>query len=173
MDGAVAVGRHEPAPVTGLTYTATVDPTGGGADTFSFAIVHVETEGEDRAVVQDVMRGWGRVGGQAPDLVGVVREIAATCRAYGLTEVTGDRYAAGWVRQAFQEAGLMYRESAVDKSRAYLEAEPLFARGAVVLLDHPALLRELKTLERRPRAGGKDVVDHRGAATMTTPTRCA
>ena len=28
------------------------------------------------------------------------------------------------------------------------------------MLDHPQMLRELKMLERRYRAGGRDVVDH-------------
>jgi hypothetical protein len=48
----------------------------------------------------------------------------------------------------------------VDKSLAYLETEPLFAQGRIELLDHPQLARELKLLERRPRAGGRTLVDH-------------
>jgi hypothetical protein len=48
----------------------------------------------------------------------------------------------------------------MDKSTTYLECEPLFAQARVELLDHPTLLRELRLLERRPRAGGKTVVDH-------------
>ena len=37
---------------------------------------------------------------------------------------------------------------------------PLFAQGRIEILNHPQLIRELKLLERRPRAGGKDLVDH-------------
>jgi hypothetical protein len=160
VDEAVLEGRHELAPREGVAYQAAADPSGGGKDAFTFAVVHVEGEGEARRVVQDVMRGWGRVGGRAPDLAGVVREIAEVCRRYGVTEVAGDRYAGAWVRQAFQEAGLAYREAEMDKARAYLEAEPFFAQGRVGVLDHPTLVRELKTLERRPRAGGRTLVDH-------------
>lgn len=48
----------------------------------------------------------------------------------------------------------------LDKAAAYLEIEPLFATGRLALLDHPQLSRELKLLERRPRAGGRTIVDH-------------
>ncbi len=51
-------------------------------------------------------------------------------------------------------------EEAEEKSRACLEVEPLFAQGRIEILDHPQLMRELKMLERRPRAGGKIIVDH-------------
>ena len=42
----------------------------------------------------------------------------------------------------------------------YLESIALFSQGRLELLDHPRLVRELQSLERRTRAGGKDVVDH-------------
>ncbi len=116
------------------------------------------------------MRGRARVPGGGPlDLEGVVREIADTVRRYGLHTVIGDRYAGHWVREAFSRAGLRYEEATLrkdgepvplDKASAYLEVEPLFAQGRIELLDHPQLLRELKLLERRPRVGGKTLVDH-------------
>ncbi len=151
---------HELPPRGGVEYVAAVDPSGGGADAFTLAICHAEGEGDERRIVQDVMRGWGRVGGQAQDLVGVVREIAAICVSYRVGRVTGDRYAAEWVRQAFREAGLIYEDSARTRSQAYLECQPLFATGRIALLDHPVMIRELKCLERRPRAGGQTLVDH-------------
>jgi hypothetical protein len=50
--------------------------------------------------------------------------------------------------------------SDIPKSQIYLEAAPLFARGLVVLPDHPRLLRELRLLERRTHRSGRDTVDH-------------
>src|SRR5262249_14987796 len=64
-----------------------------------------------------------------------------------------------WVRVG-QEAGIVYREARLDRSQAYLEAEPLFAQGRIALLDHPPLIRELKCLEQRPRPGGRTQIDH-------------
>ena len=60
---------------------------------------------------------------------------------------------------AFQAEGIQYKEG-TEKSRAYLEMEPLSAQGRIEILDHPKQVRELKALERRARAGGKTVVDH-------------
>jgi len=48
----------------------------------------------------------------------------------------------------------------MDKSTAYLEAEPLLTQGRVELLDHPQLIRELTLLERRPRPQGRTLVEH-------------
>lgn len=157
VEGAIVAGRHELPPREGLRYVAAVDPSGGGADAFTLSIVHREGEGAEACVVQDVMRGWHRVGDA---LSGVVREIAETVKHYRLGEVVGDRYAAGWVRERFAEAGVRYREAEADKSAAYAELEPVFAQARVELLDHPHLARELRNLERRPLAGGKIRIDH-------------
>ncbi|MGH7393261.1 MAG: hypothetical protein ACREM3_27975 [Candidatus Rokuibacteriota bacterium] len=169
VDAAVVPGRHELPRREGVRYVAAVDPSGGGPDAFTLAVVHREGSGAEQRIVHDVMRGRGRVGGGPLDLEGVVREFAATVHAYGLSTVIGDRYAGAWVREAFARAGLRYDDATVrkngepvtlDKSTAYLEAEPLFAQGQIEVLDHPQLSRELKMLERRPRAGGRTTVDH-------------
>ncbi len=169
VDQAVVPGRYELPPRDGIKYVAAVDPSGGGADAFTLAICHAEGRGADARVVQDVMRGWQARRDSVVDLEGVVREIAACCRAYDCHTVVGDRYAGQWVREAFRRAGLRYEEPtlrkdgedvALDKSAAYLEVEPLFAQGKIELVDHPQLVRELKLLERRPQSGGKTRVDH-------------
>src|SRR5215469_10314050 len=56
--------------------------------------------------------------------------------------------------------GIAYIHSETDKSGAYLEMEPLFAQGKIEILDHFELSRELRLLERRPRPGGKVIIDH-------------
>ena len=164
VDSAVMTGRHELPPRDGIEYLAACHPSGGGADAFTLAVVHVEGKAGERRVVQDAMKGWARVATTAPDLVGVVHEIADLLRRYRVSRVTGDRYAGQWVRQAFREARITYLESERDRSQAYLEVEPLFAQGRIAILDHPTLARELKLLERRPRAGGKTLVDHPSGA---------
>jgi hypothetical protein len=172
VDQAVIPGRHELPPRDGIRYVAAVDPSGGAVDAFTLAIVHNDGDRENRRIIQDVMRGWSRRGGDAVDLEGVVREIAVLCKHYGVHTVAGDRYAAGWVRERFKAEGIRYVDAELpvpqepdakrylDKSLAYLEVEPLFAQGRLELLDHAPLARELKMLERRPRAGGRTLVDH-------------
>ncbi len=159
VDAAVTAGRHELPPQEGVRYAAGVDPSGGGADAFTLAVAHAEGQGAERRVVQDVMKGWRRTGTAQVDLAGIVAEIAAICRRYRVTAVGGDRYSAGWVRQEFQRQSIRYEE-APDKSHVYLECEPLFAQGQIDVLAHPVLVRELRILERRPRPGGRTLVDH-------------
>jgi hypothetical protein len=173
VDDAVVRGRYELPPRPGVVYTAAVDPSGGGADAFTLCICHGEGAGADLRVVVDVMKGWSRTRQSAVDLEGVVKEIAACCGHYGIRAVSGDRYGSGWVRERFRAEGLLYREpelkrpnepvgTYLDKSAAYVEVQPLFAQGRIDLLDSPPLIRELRCLERRARAGGKPVVDHPG-----------
>jgi hypothetical protein len=77
-----------------------------------------------------------------------------------LSTVTGDAYAAEWVEASFRDAGISYQRSEKPKSALYLEAQTLFARGAISLPDYAILLRELRLLERRTHRSGKDTVDH-------------
>lgn len=145
VEGAVVQGRLELAADPGLNYVCAVDASGGGADAFTLAITDEEArDGEERRIVQDVMRGWRRKGDDALDLQGVVVDIAEVLERYGLPEAHGDRYAAGRVRPTFARFGIDYIPATLDKSAAYLEAQPLFAQDLLDLLDHPQLVRELK-----------------------------
>jgi hypothetical protein len=102
---------------------------------------------------------------QQVDLEGIVAEIAGIAKQYGVRTVHGDRYSRHWVAQAFQRHGLRYdADHGLDKTAAYLEAEPLFAQGRIFLLDDPTQRRELVCLERRPRPGNKATVDHPNSA---------
>jgi hypothetical protein len=170
IDAVVHTARRELPPQQGLRYIAAVDASGGGADAFTLAIVHAEGEGAARRVIQDVMRGWSKPRDGQTDLEGAVQQIATIVKSYGISTVCGDRYAKGWVREAFRRHSIRYDDAMIrdknservylDRSAAYLEVEPLFAQGLIALLDHPTLVRELKNLERRPQSGGKDRVDH-------------
>lgn len=178
IESVVVDDRHELGLRDGVQYFAAVDPSGGGADAFTCSIVHVEGAGDDSRVVQDVLRGWARRGGESPDLRVVVTEIAELVKSYDVNSVVGDRYAAGWVRQAFEAEGIQYIESWLTRSQAYIEALPLFSQGRLELLDHRQLARELQCLERKKRSGGKDAVDHpRGGhddyANVTILAACA
>lgn len=128
-------------------------------------MVHAEGTGADLHVVQDLLKGWGaRRSGQV-DLEGIVAEIAGIAKRYSVRTVHGDRYSRDWVAQAFERHGLRYdADHGLDKTAAYLEAEPLFAQGRIAILDDATQRRELVCLERRPRPGNKATVDHPNSA---------
>jgi hypothetical protein len=160
ISAAVVAGRFELPPMPGVIYAAGVDPSGGGSDAFTFSIAHPEiNEAGSIVIVQDLLRGQARTKAKIVDLEAVVKEYADICKQYGIPEVIGDRYAAGWSKQAFERCGIKYID-APEKSTLYTSIEPLFATGAIALLDHATQARELQILERKARAGGKVVVDH-------------
>jgi hypothetical protein len=151
-----AVDRTRPPelpPRSRVYYTAFVDPSGGaiGGDSYTICVAHKERDGR---FVVDAVRGH-----QGPfDVDTVTGEYAALCKEFRIGDVHGDAYAREWV--AWTRAGVGYVQSELNASMLYLEALPLWTRGLVTIPDHPALVRELRLLERIPGRIGKDQVTH-------------
>lgn len=138
-----------------MKYFAFGDAASGerkGNDRFSVAVASLH---HDRAVL-DVLRWWPPPFNPSS----VIAEIADLMRRYRITQISGDRYAPGFVAEQFRQHGITYVPSPLDRSQLYLELLPLVNSGQVVLLDVPELLRELRGLERRRGTGGRDRVDH-------------
>jgi hypothetical protein len=75
-------------------------------------------------------------------------------------KVTGDRYAGEWPREAFRSEGIQYEVAAKTKSDLYLALVAFVHGEQVELPESDAMLRELRSLERRRGTSGKDRVDH-------------
>lgn len=90
----------------------------------------------------------------------VTEEIAALLKSYRCTQVTGDKYAAQWVVEAFAKTGIKYAQSVADRSAIYLDCLPLFTSGRARLIDNARLVAQFAALERRTFSTGKDRVDH-------------
>jgi hypothetical protein len=157
VESAIDRGVHERTPQDNLRYVAACDASGGGEDSFTYCVAHREPDG---TIVQDLLKGHRRA-----SLEATVAQIAATLACYRVRSIEGDRYAANWVVEAFQRAGVRYEPSkdpsgkALDQSAAYEACEPLFATGKVRLLDHPKQ-REWSLLERTARPGGASHITH-------------
>jgi len=152
IEAAVIPGRWQLPQIEGVNYIAFCDPSGGRVDSFTLAITHKDGE----KIILD------RLEEKRPPFnpQEVVKEYAGILKGYGLSSVTGDKYAGAWVTQSFDDEGITYEPSKLNKSEIYLEFEPLMARQAVELLDIKRLFEQLRGLERRTRSGGKDLVDH-------------
>src|SRR5512144_2062933 len=106
-------------------------------------VVRGTGHGPSLRIVQEVSRGWRGERGQS--VTDIVEAVAGVFRARDLGDLFGDGYAPGWVGQAFATAGIRYHIATLGqvegtpkrltKSRAYIEAEPLFAQGRVQILD--------------------------------------
>jgi hypothetical protein len=81
-------------------------------------------------------------------------------RQYWCTKITADNFSGEWAASAVRESGVEFRRCELPKSALYLEGLSRFTRGQIRIPNHPALLRELRLLERRTMRSGRDAVDH-------------
>jgi hypothetical protein len=157
LDACTTPGVVERPPVPGVGYVAFLDAAAGsGKDSFALAVAH----GDGDVAVLDCVRE-----ARPPfDPFAVAGDLAQILHAYGCVEAQADRFAGAWVVEAFARHRIVVSQDAEPKSQLYLAALPLFTAGKVDLLDMPKLRSQLAALERRRRAGGRDIVDHAPSA---------
>lgn len=145
--------RRELPPMSGVTYFAFCDPSGGSQDSMTVAIAHRERDGLG---LLDCVREL-----RAPfSPEAAVLLFVDTLRLYRVSTVTGDRYAGEWPRERFSRMGVTYRPAEMTKSELYQALAPLINGGRCSLLDVPVLQKQLVGLERKTTRGGKDSIDH-------------
>jgi hypothetical protein len=156
IDAALVPGRIELPPVSGVRYTAFVDPSGGASDAMTLGIAHKEGE---TAVLDCVCVATPPFSPEE-----VTKQFAETLKRYRIYSVRGDRYAGEWPRERFRVHGITYEIADKPKSDIYRDCLPLFTGSRVELLDNKRLVSELQGLERRTSRGGRDSIDHRPGA---------
>jgi hypothetical protein len=156
IDACVAKGVTVRSPLVSIGYRAFVDPSGGSNDAMTLAISHKEN---GRAVLDCVLE---RKAPFSPD--SVVAEFAALLKVYGVSTVTGDRYAGEWPAERFSAYGIRYAPAELNRSELYLAFLPLVNSGRVDLLDNARMVSQFVGLERRTSRGGRDTVDHAPAS---------
>jgi hypothetical protein len=153
IEAAVPPGCYEISPMSGIVYRAFVDPSGGSQDSFTLGLAHRDDDGRG---ILDCIRE--RRPPFSPDAV--VEEFAAVLKSYNVHEVTGDRYAGEWPRERFDQRGITYEPAEKPKSAIYQEFLAVINSGRCELLDHPRMIGQLCSLERRTARGGRDSIDH-------------
>jgi len=135
-------------------YQAFTDPSGGRNDSFTLAIGHFNFENQKYAT--DLVKAF-----PAPfNPSEVVKEISQILRQYRITRVTGDRYSAAWVEESFRKESISYQQCELNKSKLYLELEPLINTQQILIPKDKNLINELLNLERKTGRSGRDSVDH-------------
>ena len=139
LDATVESGVLVRPPLDGLTYHAFADPaSGSGGDAFTLSIAHREQHnGSERIVIDLIFEKRPKFNPSE-----VIEEIAALLRTYRLKAVTGDKYAAGFVIEAFRNQKIDYRHGRLDRSEVYLGFLPLVTAGQLMMLDHPRALAQ-------------------------------
>ena len=154
VEACVSVGVRERPPISGVTYSAFVDPSGGSADSMTLAIGHQE----DDVAVLDAIRE--RRPPFSPE--DVVREFAALLKSYRITKCTAiATLASGHANASASTASPMRRPR--NQSRTFIE------------IYCPQSIREWsicsKTRDCLRRSLALSVVLHEAAATASTMHR--
>jgi hypothetical protein len=157
IDAAIIANRTELPFSRERGYVAFCDMSGGMHDAAVLGIAHKEPGRRAEHVVLDQLL----VEPAPHEPHEVCARFSAILQRFGIRAVTGDRYGAEWVANAFKHHNIRYEPAGLDKSAIYAEVLPLFSEKRVELLDIRRLATELRLLERRPRTGGRgDSVDH-------------
>lgn len=152
VEALVVPGRFELTPRERTKYRAFVDVSGGRSDGSALAIGHKE----DRKAVIDFVRLW-----RSPhNPHEVISDMSRELNRFGIRKVTGDQYAAEFVAGAFNQHNLKYVKAEKPKTQLYSELLPMLCSSEIELLDNEELTKQISSLERRTRSGGRDVIDH-------------
>ena len=152
VEACVSLDVRERAPISSTRYFGFIDPSGGSADSMTLAVGHREKD----VVVVDALRER-RPPFSPEDVVG---EFAALLASYRVTSISGDRYAGEWPKERFRDHGISYEPAQKPKSDLYRDLLPAINSRKIDLLEHPRLLTQLVSLERRTARGGRDSIDH-------------
>jgi hypothetical protein len=148
-------GVHELPPEPGTKYTAFADCAGGtGADSFALAVAKRDAATRGAVLVAIRERRPRFVPAQ------VIGELAMLLKAYGITEVQGDKYAVGFHADEWRQHDIKFIACERTTSENYLSLLPLLLAGRVRLLDNATLRNQLASLERRVGAGDRETVSH-------------
>ncbi len=155
VEACISEGIRERAPEQGINYSAFVDPAGGsGKDSFTLAIAH-----KDKLTSMGVLDCIREI--RPPfNPAQVAQDFAATLKSYGISKALSDKFAGAFPVEAFKRNGITLEQSAKPKSDLYRDFLPLLNSKRVDLLDHPRLVTQLSSLERRTARSGKDSIDH-------------
>jgi len=144
----------ELAPKSGNFYYAFVDPAGGsGSDSFALAVAYRDGQ----QIVIAAIREY-----RPPFMATVVVEqTAMLLRMYGITRISGDKWAGGVFPDLYQRAGIRYEQIELIKSDIYSGILPILNSGRMTMMRDERLIYQLASLERTTAFGsGREKIDH-------------
>ncbi len=158
MMEAIVPGRRRLKPQSEREYVGFVDMSGGSSDDATLAIAHRDGGGQDVKLALDLVTNQSFPPPFNPR--SAVKRFADRLKKYGLTRVTGDRFAGETFRRDFEDHGITYVPCTMSKRELYEQLEPELNAGAVELLDHPKLQEQLLTLVQRGQRIDHQPGDH-------------
>lgn len=155
IERAIVDGRTELLPESGVSYMAFCDPSEGlskGGDSMTFSIGHVH----EKKIIIDLLSEF-----RPPfDPAVVIGDIARSCRAYGISEMTQDRHAIGWISKDLRAHNIDVEVAKSTKSELYGYFSVLMNKDLVQLPDSERLKKQLIGLQRTLKGGKSVKIDH-------------
>ena len=142
-------------PQPGTMYVCFVDAASGveGGDSFAIVIAH---KLGDRVVIDAIREA--RPPFSAPDVI--INVLVPLCKAYSISNVSGDDWAAELLKGLIRNAGLGYNKVAKNKSQLYQDPFlPLLNSVEIDLPRHERAISQICCLERSVRSGHEHI-DH-------------
>lgn len=152
VDAVTIAKRHELPPLEDVQYYAFADPSGSGADSYTFAIAHNERGVSVLDLIRETRPPF------SPDAT--TAAYAELCKTYRVKQVVQDRYGLEWTKERWRAHGIEPVESRDTASEILANLLPMINSGQVELLDHARLRQQLVTLQRSTTKTGRDTVSH-------------
>jgi hypothetical protein len=93
----------------------------------------------------------------------ITKEFCETLKSYGISKVTGDKFAGSYPEEQFGRFGIRYEAAALPKSMLYVGLLPVINSCKISLLDNDRLIAQLCSLERRTRSSREQIDAPQGA----------
>ena len=146
-------GVVERPPERGVRYFAFADAASGtGKDSFALAIGHAVNDAARSVVIDLVCERRPRF--VAAD---VIAQYATILRAYGITEIMSDNFAAGFSSDEWARNLIKFKPCENTTAQNFLFALPLLTSKRGRLVDNATLRKQLSGLQRRVVAGHETV----------------
>jgi hypothetical protein len=152
VEACIEWGVRERPPLPNIAYRAFVDPSGGRSDSMTLAIAHRDGNVSVIDAIREVKPPF------SPE--SAVGEFAQLLKSYRVHRIQGDRYGGEWPVEQFRKHNITYEGAPKPKSDLYRDLLPWVNSRLLDLLDHPKLVNQLASLERRTARGGRDSIDH-------------
>ena len=160
VSACTSMGVYERAPMSGITYFAGLDASGGsGKDSMALSIAHLDYK--SKIVVIDALRE--NKPPFSPEMV--ASEFAALMKTYRISTAYADRWGGDWPKEQFQKFGIMIEPAPKMKYGLYLDLLATINSKRVDLLDHKRCFNQAISLERRTGGRARTLIIHPGGTT--------
>ena len=156
VNGCTAFGIIERPPAEGITYFLFFDIANGGSggDSAAVAVAHKDHDGNK--LILDYLREF-----KAPFSPSVFLDaVAAVADRYRISDCWADGFAKGLVGDRLKDHNKRFCDAPLVKSAIYAEILSWLNSYSVIMLDSQRLRSQLLSLDRRPGAAGKEIIEH-------------